>query len=1334
MKKSRLITIILLLICITTITSTKAKDESYLDLYEEFTGTIKFGEEVENPGYGPNAVYNGRVLSYYYHDISFTADSGFKGKAFCVFPNLNARNESKVSCGIPDPNYFPITYYVVYNYWDELKNNKYLADYVMRTAGIFDKDRQIPEKAYDLCYDECIKQGKSSGECVSIAEACGNSTKGWQAVTGEQATMEAAFIVTYHHNIKGDPFAEGQGEDLLFVGKDPNGVQVIERGNQILKEAQAAKDLGKDGPRGWQVPSNSEVGTGTAQGTITGKNFTVTPIENMTRETKVGFYSVSTVDGQNVGNITITPIKGTYVWVSEWNGSSGIIKVTADAECKAEIKITIGGSGSSATPSQPRPSCQKLCQKTVPDTREVCPSGHSHYNCTAGYNDKGQCRGGYTSCDVPKVPVPYDRVVASHCVNRNESCPNGFRTVSSNNDTKYSIESGYATEKSDLSLDGYIANGMSEEYTEDYIETFMTPEDRPDISIYYCSINGERSQSYIVVTDNSTKDDVFPLKIDCDNCYVGDCEPALRANDTAEVKVHNCCDGATSIVRQAALDELFCTDFRSANGVLDYSNSIHGYKPKCNVKESDYKTDKLDSNPYCTMYCSDTIMYDIPGPTHAKAGEYFEFTKTGDGFNGPKYDHYRRCRTTIAYDVWNQDYDKQVNCIINKYNEYQKAEAYHQLLIGAKNASAEQTIDSTTQCSRTITYTDRCNDPYVYRYKCVSHSSGSISYSTTGCGDGYEEYPEYEDSWSDCDKYAPVTGDEKTVDEAKITYYNEKNQRSAYKYASFKYNSYYKPEVAQTGLMIPDAELSGKTYSEASVKAYMDAYDEVKKDAKKSVDDKVDEWKENDDRFKSVSDYNCGTDPSYTPAYNIDTKIGTADTNAKRVMGEYASLVQVLNGLQSKLNECGGIYSSEGINADSIKKRVGFTADDEPQLQFSYTQIYLNEKQKIDKQEIKVPFDKVDSNGNVINKCVINTYSSLTDPVQTWPRWDITGWEQDNYYTRDNPPTIHIGNYKQLISYIQNNYSEFTGSETDYYANRKYTTDGVGHMSCRWMDSKDNVQYTLIPVGLITTKDPVQEGKLKDLGGKWSSRTGTYKINKSAARGKYEVYYTMKNVGGQKSKNSKEGKFDKLIHSEGKTCSGMSDIVNYEGTPVNATCYIEINNESQSMYDCTGQTIGLKTDPTCKESMTIKLDYKEVDPKDPFPNIDSYNPKTTNGYKNGYAYNWMVDENGKKAYEHITEYAKKDKTYSTEELTYSFTLKPKDLKAIREYNAKRLKDGGYTDFNMECDDENNSEGKPLTNCRSKFLEAISDWKAVDGLRLKTNNMDLDKLRKRLKDK
>lgn len=752
-------------------------------------------------------------------------------------------------------------------------------------------------------------------------------------------------------------------------------------------------------------------------------------------------------------------------------------------------------------------------------------------------------------------------------------------------------------------------------------------------AIYTCGTNRSDWQNYIAIGPSKVGDTFDVSACEVKDCIRSGCGTVEKKDEFKDIDIRNCCEeGATTKVRQAALNELFCKD-----GTLN----IDYYKPKCNAEEY---IEEDASSEYCKMYCGATAMYKLPGPTRAKADAYFWFDKTQTGTTGPKLDQYKRCRYIIKFDTWLKAYEENSKGVvesINAYNNY---------------VTELQQIMATTGHDHTETITISCPPA-------AGQTVAQVSRET-------------------------ITMTEYSVPSAIYTLYKYNLDTRNYSSLTFSVDG-------------PDRTRDGNYYAKLSIDAYNDKVNDLKN-----------------------SHTNCTV--SSNSFVSIESVKSEVETNARASLANYNEFIRASGDLRDGLTKCSGSTNSSGVtDTSAIKNKVKFNG--EPEMEFSYNQVYLNDEGKLVNQELKVEFEKVGEN----KKCVYQVYDSLDQPnpkSDDWnENWDIKKIYDEQYSAKFGSSKVlaidtakaYNGNLTQLS--LTDNLSS-----DKFYASKKFTIDAVGHMSCRWQDSPTNTTYTLIPRGIVVSTETI-EGNIKDLGDNYTNREGTYQIVKTHAKGKFETYFTLRNLA--------DGIFDDIIHDGGQTCAERDASIHAQPDKtkpdrVNATCYIEVDNNGFNLYDCTQDETIAKNDDLnnkcCKNGNCTGdsvLAYKEVDPENLLPNVDQYKDDP------GYAWNWLKAEGAQQVLKDIQQKAADDKTYSNEELTYSFTLTPKALKEIRAYNKAMTKQGGYTDFNMRCNKETYNGATVLVQCKSKFLEAISGKGALpygDGQKLDINvsNKDL----------
>ena len=790
------------------------------------------------------------------------------------------------------------------------------------------------------------------------------------------------------------------------------------------------------------------------------------------------------------------------------------------------------------------------------------------------------------------------------------------------------------------------------------------------VSTYYCRNKNSSNQDFITIIPGQASGDKFNISFKCEKACEG-CTPANHADEYPEAEINNCCDDGETKVRQAALNELFC-DY-SENG-----ENIANAKPRCNAEE--YITET--PNSYCTVYCGTTVMYKIPGPTRGIADRAFEFSKKVTGFAGPLLNQYKRCRTVIKFDQWYADYNSNATQLVQSYEDNQfnlaSAKMWEDMI---KDNNIKKISATTITC--TTKYTYDCDKPE----KCNGSHTGTA-----------------------------------TVAEASINYYPTSSYSSKYKYANLDLktdgNYTYSKIVTGTAHTLTD---TNDYYDETQAKKYESDFTKAVETATSDAEGKL-------TTGQSKTSTSCSQE-----SYTFENKVTASSKKAEYTkaaadaLASYKVAVGKIKDLKDGLTSCGGEYTAPDVtkvNPDVIEDNIKFKT--EPEMSFSYTAKFVDDFGKTQDQEIPVPFVKFDSGDPEDDKhCASEIKYSMTEPSKPdssdWnENWDIKGWFPDAYETNKyKKGVMTIDDMKDIDSssnVLEDPSKALENHKNDtYYADKKFTTDTVHHMTCKWHDV-ENTEYVIIPAGNVewqTVEEIVHHEYEKAEDGTILHYGYTHYFGKTFANGKFETYYTLTNVG--------DGIIDDVIHEKGKTCSGKSDIKNYKGEDVNATCYFEIKNEFSLLLDCSRGGVISKDDKAeeiCeKVNNPLLLEYKEVTPTELFPNEGEY------------GWNWKKEATGQEVLKKIQEDAAADRTYSPENLTYSFTLTPEDLREIKEYNKSRIAYGGYADFNLDCETPENG---PAVKCKSRFIDAISGGTPIQyngkELSLKTNNMNLANVR------
>lgn len=396
-----------------------------------------------------------------------------------------------------------------------------------------------------------------------------------------------------------------------------------------------------------------------------------------------------------------------------------------------------------------------------------------------------------------------------------------------------------------------------------------------------------------------------------------------------------------------------------------------------------------------------------------------------------------------------------------------------------------------------------------------------------------------------------------------------------------------------------------------------------------------------------------------------------------------------------------------------------------PDLHFYYSQTYVTDGNKTKTEEIEIPFKPVD--------CL--TTMSINDS-------DLLGEQYSSKYGGKGEQSIN--RFKAVDVKLVTSASGVTSylSSTTKY-NKLFTHDAKYNTKCSWQE-EDNKVYTLVPSGVISTKPETKN---------YTVHNKVYQVFLTSMEGSYETRWDITGLGHK-------GHLDNVFKSSGKTCS------NSDPAEKGAfTCKLHIINQVIKTGQCNptnpdNLTAKSSTDVTVNKleitnNSNIKpikidnsLDDRDVcNPDDSskvdiakdgiqlfnFKTVDEVNvfPQGTETGGKKYAYNWTNTTSGVKALEEIQTRAKEDKTYAPENLTYSFTLTPDDMKAIKKYNESRVSNGGYADFELSC--KCSEEKGDCKECYSTFITNFASGNfVVDGKKYGTwsnKNATLQEIRK-----
>lgn len=683
----------------------------------------------------------------------------------------------------------------------------------------------------------------------------------------------------------------------------------------------------------------------------------------------------------------------------------------------------------------------------------------------------------------------------------------------------------------------------------------------------------------------------------------------------------------------------------------DEGLKVEHYDAKCNA---DAFLEEI--NMFCEMYCTERVSVDLPGAITASSGRYFTLTKNPVGSTTSAYiTGAKRCRVLTDMELWFGEYNAQVQQQVNYFNLYQEYSAIKQVIENIMEDKTSHKYDS-------------------FEYKCEATCSGSATAA---------------------DKKGTAKLDEKI--EIVSYNYHPDDYNNGGKYANE--NKYYKAKVkeyltddneyTQLGVEIvntPNKLGTLKQYSATEATtltfyltgSYVDAtdLDEYKAAVDEELDDLEDDLKTTECSYscertsklpeeKAVS-YNNGEIVLTKGATDFNQYLANATSDIQRLKDLYNASAKTAQKYEDDLDLCHS-YFTEG----EIDLKTFYPFD--PKQGFSYTQSYLDESGKLVSDTINVNFE---SNPGCQFE-IVQPGKGEGDEEVAEPAYSEIFYENEfktkDMLENDSLPWLkNPSEFEQLIS------EEYTGDKA-------VRNDGKVVATCEWKEGKNTI-YTLAQSGATST----EKTSLIN----YTIHEREYQIYLSTLEGTYETFWDISGLGSK-------GKFDKDYYDAGRTCA------NEDPEQVAMfTCTLQVEHEVVLTGYCNGVTNGTDNCDPFKEGYEL-VNFKVVDPSDLFPSVSGTDVPTHNGET--YGHNWIVDKEGQEVLGKIEEKGKEDATYAPENLSYSFTITPTDMKHIKNYNESRLGAGGYTDFELTCicPDEINSK-ESCAKCKSTFVENLSN--------------------------
>ena len=342
---------------------------------------------------------------------------------------------------------------------------------------------------------------------------------------------------------------------------------------------------------------------------------------------------------------------------------------------------------------------------------------------------------------------------------------------------------------------------------------------------------------------------------------------------------------------------------------------------------------------------------------------------------------------------------------------------------------------------------------------------------------------------------------------------------------------------------------------------------------------------------------------------------------------------------------------------------------------FSYSQTYLDDFGNLQQDIISVGWEETP--GCIIEGPFFGDDEDIRDPKYS-EVYSPVGSPKEYENVEDMAPVNSPDDIPLLKD--GNAYKDYR--DKPYDAGKKFTHDAKYTAVCEWKE-KDNTLYTLVPNG--STAESTSEIN-------YTQHDRQYRVYLSTLDGTYETFWNLSGLGT-------DGRFDDYFKKHGTTCAGESakDVAIF-------TCKLHVEYEIVLTGYCNGVTNGIDDCSPYKEGYDL-FNFKVVDPSNLFPSGTVKDGKE-------FAHNWVGTEEGRETLGAIEETGKNDETYAIDNLTYAFELSPTDMRHIKAYNETRIAEGGYSDFELVCQETCKTVSTPenevgCRKCHSTFLENLA---------------------------
>lgn len=787
-------------------------------------------------------------------------------------------------------------------------------------------------------------------------------------------------------------------------------------------------------------------------------------------------------------------------------------------------------------------------------------------------------------------------------------------------------------------------------------------------------------------------------------------------------QINNCCEGGESIAEEPPLDELIC--------VQESGMQLHHYWKKCSAEK--YVDRQNSPNEFCELLCTEKVIVNTPSPISATSGRYFTLTKGSWGTSSPYIKGVKRCRMLVHYQNWHQTYIENINSQISEFNKFQYNEVYRKMFakVVAEKESLTETI--TASCTKTE---NTGSKQYCKVYKKVVDPNGTDCVTVDGVKTCYKfecetngtctaslptNLPTIEGNFGDKERHTAsysiyyFKNESRNVVAQYPHYYQlQLDSKSEQKHKKIDFE--LKPYRGDSNYEFPTNHVAISAYGNQDainkLDSFIDAYDHTytnKAECKSQYKDEngnIIDGKESTTEVESSIDVECkrGKFKSETlraTNENVEGKLGDYKTNSDNAKNKYGKLQEDLKKLKDKLEVCDTWFENEGQTSSNY--------DFSPTLnKATYSQVYLSE---FGEMKIK-PTPFLFGPGFELNENEDGSVEGSVCEISTAKKGDGTnGTLAEREKVSPNAPKNFGETSDELVYNLKfanvegglawedksvgliEKYRDEYKKETD----KTFVHDAYYEAECKW-ELLSNEYHTLAPSGQASVGSQ-----------NYSANKLQYPLYTTTLKGTYQINWDIHGLGSRLPNGS--GKFDAVFEEKGTTCAGEPAS---ESTLL--SCKIKVRKGITYIGTCSDNPVTINTSQCNRVSTEMPTYFKVVEPANIFPNGTGTAPDV-------FAKNWTDETKGKEVRKLIETDGKADATYSPSNISYTFKLDSKTIKAIKEYNAKQEKNGkgGYNDFQLICKsrptpsecntisgDQTCTRSESVVLCKSEFLRRNS---------------------------